>query len=178
MNLRKYRVSRMWVGTCVTLLMVGFSGLASLGQQAPASPRKMPEATVAGKKVSLDYGAPSVRGRQIFGGVVPFEKVWRFGANKATHLTTEGDLMIGSLAVPAGTYSLYAWPTSGGMTLIVNKQTGQWGTVYDAAQDLGRVEMKVTKPSSPVEQMELSIDGGMLTFQWESVKATVPVKSR
>jgi len=160
----------------IALLLVGICSFATLSQQPPASPRKTVEATVGGKKVSLDYGAPSARGRQIFGALVPYDKVWRFGANKATHLKTEGDLMIGSLAVPAGTYTLYAWPTNGGMKLIVNKQTGQWGTVYDAAQDLGRVEMAVSKPSAPVEQMSLSIEGGMLTFQWENVKATAPVK--
>lgn len=160
----------------IALLVVGLCSFATLSQQPPASPRKAVEAVVGGKKVSLDYSAPSVRGRQIFGALVPYDKVWRFGANKATHLKTDGDLMIGSLAVPAGSYSLYALPTSGGMKLIVNKQTGQWGTVYDAAQDLGRVEMAVSKPSAPVEQMSLSIEGGTLTFQWENVKATVPVK--
>jgi hypothetical protein len=160
----------------IALLLVGLCSFATLSQQPPASPRKTVEATVGGKKVTLDYSAPSVRGRQIFGALVPYDKVWRLGANKATHLTTEGNLTIGSLAVPAGTYTLYAWPTSGGMKLIVNKQTGQWGTVYDAAQDLGRVEMTVSKPAAPVEQMALSIEGGMLTFQWENVKATAPVK--
>jgi len=160
----------------IALLLVGICSFATLSQQPPASPRKTVEATVGGKKVSLDYGAPSARGRQIFGALVPYDKVWRFGANKATHLKTDADLMIGSLAVPAGTYTLYAWPTNGGMKLIVNKQTGQWGTVYDAAQDLGRVEMAVSKASAPVEQMSLSIEGGMLTFQWENVKATAPVK--
>lgn len=145
-------------------------------QQAPASPRQSAEATVGGKKVTLDYGAPSVRGRKIFGGLVPYDKVWRFGANKATHLTTDGDLTIGNLNVPKGTYTLYAWPTASGMTLIVNKQTGQWGTVYDEKQDLGRVDMKVGKTAAPVETMALTINGGQLRFEWENVSASVALK--
>ena len=161
------------LGLTITLL-VSF-GLAS-AQQPPASPRKTAEATIGGKKISLDYGAPSVKGRKIFGGLVPYGKVWRLGANKATHLTTDADITVGNLAVPKGTYTLYAWPTEGGMTLIINKQTGQWGTVYDEKQDLGRVEMKVAKSTSPVELMSLSIAGGALRFEWDTVSASVAVK--
>jgi hypothetical protein len=150
-------------------------GLVS-AQQAPASPRQSAEATINGKKITLDYGAPSARGRKIFGGLVPYNKVWRFGANKATHLTTDGDITIGNLAVPKGTYTLYAWPTETGMTLIVNKQTGQWGTVYDEKQDLGRIDLKVGKTAAPVETMHLSIAGGSLKFEWENVSATTAVK--
>lgn len=166
----------------ISTLAVMMALMAMIGvvwaQQQPASPRKSAETMIGGKKVSLDYGAPSVRGRKIFGGLVPYDKVWRFGANKATHLTTEADLMIGNLAVPKGTYTLYAWPMEGGMKLIVNKQTGQWGTVYDAAQDLGRVDMKVGKTAALVEMMTLSLDGGMLKFEWDTVSATVAVSEK
>ncbi len=145
-------------------------------QQAPASPRKAAEGIVGDKKVSIDFGAPSVRGRKVFGGLVPYDKVWRFGANKATHLTVDKDIMIGNLAVPKGTYTLYAWPVEGGMKLIVNKQTGQWGTVYDEKQDLGRVDMNVGKTIALVETMSLTIEGGKLKFEWENVSATVAIK--
>lgn len=145
-------------------------------QQAPASPRKAAEGSVGDKKVSIDFGAPSVRGRKVFGGLVPYDKVWRFGANKATHLTVDKDIMIGNLAVPKGTYTLYAWPVEGGMKLIVNKQTGQWGTVYDEKQDLGRVDMNVGKTIALVETMSLTIEGGKLKFEWENVSATVAIK--
>jgi len=169
-------------GKKLTLMILGMAltSLVSLGlvsaQLQPASPRKSAEASMGDKKVTLDYGAPSVRGRQIFGGLVPYDKVWRFGANKATHLTTDKDITIGNLAVPKGTYTLYAWPTQGGMKLIVNKQTGQWGTVYDEKQDLGRVEMKVGKTAALVETMTLNITGGNLKFEWENVSATVAIK--
>ena len=162
----------------LALAVVALSATAILAQQPPASPRQLAEATIGGQKVSLDYGAPSVRGRKIFGALVPYNKVWRLGANKATHLTTETDLVIGNLTVPKGTYTLYAWPVEGGMKLIVNKQTGQWGTVYDAAQDLGRVDMKVAATEAPVEQMKLFVAHGNLTFEWENVRATVPVSQK
>lgn len=158
----------------ITTLLFSFS--LATAQQSPASPRKAAEATIGGKKITLDYGAPSVRGRKIFGALVPFNKVWRLGANKATHLTTDGDITIGGLAVPKGTYTLFALPTEGGMTLIVNKQTGQWGTVYDEKQDLGRVEMKVVKLNTQAETMSLSLNGDSLRFEWDTVSATVAIK--
>lgn len=165
----------------LALALTGLAVTTASAQQAPASPRQTAEATVGGGKVTIDYGAPSVRGRQIFGGLVPYGKVWRLGANKATHLTTETDLMIGTLAVPKGTYTLYALPGDGAvatMQLIVSRQTGQWGTVYAEAQDLGRVAMKVSKAATPVEQMKLSISGGNLVFEWDTVRATVPVSAK
>jgi hypothetical protein len=155
-----------------TVLSIG----SASAQQPPASPRKSAEGSLGDKKVTLDYSAPSVRGRKIFGGLVPYDKVWRFGANKATHLTTDKDITIGNVSVPKGTYTLYAWPTEGGMKLIVNKQTGQWGTVYDEKQDLGRVDMKVSKTASLIETMNLSIEGGNLKFEWENTSATVAIK--
>lgn len=169
---RKHCLQAMLGLTVIVLVSFGLT----FAQQPLASPRKSAEATIGGKKISLDYGAPSVKGRKIFGGLVPYGKVWRLGANKATHLTTDGDITIGNLAVPKGTYTLYAWPTEGGMTLIVNKQTGQWGTVYDEKQDLGRVEMKVTKSSAPVELMSLAIANGALRFEWDTISASVAVK--
>lgn len=166
----------------MALMILGMilTSVISIGQvsaqQAPASPRKAAEGSVGDKKVSIDFGAPSVRGRKVFGGLVPYDKVWRFGANKATHLTVDKDIMIGNLAVPKGTYTLYAWPVEGGMKLIVNKQTGQWGTVYDEKQDLGRVDMNVGKTLALVETMSLTIEGGKLKFEWENVSATVAIK--
>lgn len=166
----------------MALMILGMilTSVISIGQvsaqQAPASPRKAAEGSVGDKKVSIDFGAPSVRGRKVFGGLVPYDKVWRFGANKATHLTVDKDIMIGNLAVPKGTYTLYAWPVEGGMKLIVNKQTGQWGTVYDEKQDLGRVDMNVGKTMALVETMSLTIEGGKLKFEWENVSATVAIK--
>lgn len=114
------------------------------------------------------------------GDLVPFGKVWRTGANEATTLTTDRDLMIRSLHVPAGTYTLFTVPGEQDWTLIVNKQTGQWGTRYDESQDLGRVPMNVVSLDEPVESFLISIeptdDGrGMLKLIWENTEANVPI---
>lgn len=91
------------------------------------SPRKSAELTLDGEKISVDYGAPSMRDRKIMGELVPYNQIWRLGANKATHFTTEADLAMGGVNVPAGTYTLFALPSETGWKLIINKTTGQWG---------------------------------------------------
>jgi hypothetical protein len=151
--------------------------------QPPASPPAETTATVGGAAVTIDYSSPRVRGRKIMGGLVPYGKVWRTGANAATTLTTSGDLSIGTLHVPAGTYTLFTIPGEKEWTLIVNKQTGQWGTNHDAAQDLGRVPMKVAALASPREEMTIAIrpgEGGksVLAIEWESTAATVDIAER
>lgn len=149
-------------------------------QKAQLSPRKQAETTIAGKKVIVDYGAPSVRGRKIMGDVVPYGKVWRTGANEATALTTETDLMVGGTRVAAGKYTLFTLPAENGWKLIINKQTGQWGTEYDEKQDLARVDMKVAKTQSPVEQMQINFTpaqggGATMHLMWENTDASVVV---
>ena len=171
---------------CCTIL-----GAISLTQplvqaQAPAakppvlSPPAKAEVTVGSANISIDYGAPSMRGRTIFGALVPYGEVWRTGANPATTFKTTGDLMVGDLKVPAGNYTLYSLPTASGWKLIVNKQTGQWGTVYNADQDLGRTAMTVGSTPSPVETLVIDFDktvGGKteLHVKWAGVDASVPV---
>ena len=142
----------------------------------PLSPPAKAEATVKGKKITVDYSAPSRRGRVIMGDLVPYGKVWRTGANAATTLTTDADLMIGSLHVPAGKYTLYTIPGQKDWTLIVNKQTGQWGSNnYDEKQDLGRVKMNVKKVKDTVETFKIGIDERSLWLNWENTSASVPV---
>ncbi len=161
-----------------TLLL--FSTLALSAFAQPASPPAETAVAVNGKNIRITYSSPSMRGRQIFGGLVPYDKVWRAGANAATTLTTDAALMIGDLAVPAGKYTLYILPTAESWTLIVNKQTGQWGTEYSQGQDLGRVKMKVSTVGSPVErwQMLLTPPSGNKTnlqLTWEKTQATIPI---
>ena len=146
----------------------------------PLSPAAKAEATIGGKSLAISYSAPSKRDRAIMGGLVPYGKVWRTGANAATTLTTDSDLMIGKLHVPAGTYTLFTIPGEKEWTLIVNKQTGQWGTSYDESQDLGRVAMAVKSVKSPVETFTIGIKpgaakNGTLSMAWENVEASVPV---
>ena len=130
--------------------------------------------------IELSYSRPGIKGRKIFGDVVPFGKVWRTGANAATTLRTSSALQIGDLNVPAGTYTLYSLPTADGWTLIVNKQTGQWGTVYDKAQDLGRVTMSTGSNAVPVETFLIDFEKTVgqnteLHLKWAGVDASVVV---
>lgn len=131
--------------------------------------------------ITLSYGAPSVRGRTVYGVLVPYNKWWRAGANEATSLVTDRAIKIGDLMVPAGSYTLDVLPTESGWQLIVNKRTGQWGTQYDPAQDLGRVPMSVSNLSSPQEVLSYSFDhetphSAMLHIRWADKDAAVPVE--
>jgi hypothetical protein len=143
------------------------------------SPPGTAEITLKGKKITIAYSRPSMRGRKIVGGLVPFGQVWRTGANEATSFVTETDLTIGGATVPKGSYTLYSLPSEGGWKLIINKQTGQWGTEYTPGQDLARVDMKVEKLSSPVEQFTMSLKpagaGAVLSLEWETTRASVNI---
>jgi hypothetical protein len=170
------------IAGAIAVLALGLGGFA-LAQKQKASPAATTSATIGGKLVTIDYSAPSVRGRKIFGDLVPYGKIWRTGANSSTTLTTEGNLEVKGLKIPKGKYSLYSLPREGGLTLVVNKQTGQWGTEYDAAQDLGRVEMEVGKPGTPVETMTITLkatgnDKGTLVIAWANLTASAPITAQ
>lgn len=155
---------------------------AIAAQQNRASPHDTVEQTINGKKITITYGRPYLKGRKAVGGsLVPYGQVWRTGADEATKLTTEADLMIGNLTVPKGSYSLFTLPTESGWKLIVNKTADQWGAFkYDEKQDLGRVDMKIGKTAAPVEQFTLTLaksgSGGVLKLEWENTSASVDVK--
>jgi len=142
------------------------------------SPRDTARATMSGAEVWVDYSRPQKRGRVIFGDVVPWNAVWRTGANAATQLSTSADLVIGGATVPAGKYTLWTLPTQSGWKLIINKQTGQWGTEYSEAQDLVRVDAKVETLAAPVEQMLIAFEPGALTVSWDKTKVSIPVSRK
>jgi len=170
------------------LMLLTFVALSVGAQQQDKSKRPSPPGTAEvtfadGKKVTINYSRPSAKGRKIFGELVPFDQVWRTGANEATSLKTDVDLDIGGTTVPAGSYTLYTLPSASSWKLIINKQTGQWGTVYQQDQDLARVDMNVTSLSQPVEQFTITLDkkGGdaaQLNLQWEKTQASVGVKEK
>ncbi|PYP03212.1 MAG: hypothetical protein DMD25_02580 [Gemmatimonadetes bacterium] len=143
------------------------------------SPPDSVRASVAGASIAVRYSRPSMRGRVIFGNVVPWNQVWRTGANQATVFETSADLVIAGAPVPAGKYSLWTLPAPGGWKLIVNRNTGQWGTDYDAQYDLARLDMKVEPLRQPVEQFTIAIEpsgkGGVLKLEWERTRVSVPV---
>ena len=136
--------------------------------------------TPDGRRIYVDYGRPSMRGRKIMGGLVPYGRVWRTGANAATTLVTDVDLSIAGHAVPRGTYTLYTLPTARGWTLIVNRQTGQWGTEYDGARNLGTAPMATETRAAPVERFTISVVSadarhGTLALEWGPFRWTAPI---
>jgi hypothetical protein len=133
--------------------------------------------------ITIKYGAPSMRGRKIMGELVPYGQVWRTGANDATTFATNTALKIGGTAVPAGTYTLYTLPGATQWMLIINKETGQWGTVYNQPQDLARIPMKSAKLASPQEKMSISFENTSgnsteLHVKWENVDASVAITAQ
>ena len=143
-----------------------------------ASPHETVNATIDGATIKIVYGRPYTKDpksgemRKIWGGLVPFGKVWRTGADEATLLTTDKALEMGGTTIPAGTYSLFTLPTEDGAKLIINKQTGQWGTKYDESQDLARIDLKKNPMDKAVDQFTISVEkndgsGGQLKLVWE-----------
>lgn len=174
---------RVQIASLAAVLLAVVATFPTAAQQKQRlSPHETVSATLGGTKVTIEYGRPYLKGRKAVGGqLVPLGKVWRTGADEATKLTTEAPLMIGSLKVPAGSYSLFTLPESGQWTLIVNKTADQWGLSYDAKTDLGRVPMKVAATPSLVEQFTIKLepaggDATTLELAWENTSATVPVK--
>jgi hypothetical protein len=150
------------------------------------SGRARPTSVVGGATITIDHGTPSKRGRAIWGALVPFGTVWRTGANEATHLETDHDLVLGSgadtLAVPAGRYTLFSIPERDGGWLIVNRETGQAGTAYDQTKDLGRVRLSTRPLAASVETFTIKAetDGGanLLRLQWDAAERVVPFRVR
>ena len=140
------------------------------------SPHETVEYKVGDATVTIVYGRPYLKGRSLE-TLAPAGKVYRTGADEATTLKTDKPLQIGTLAVPAGTYTLYTLPGST-WQLIVNKQTGQWGTMYNEAQDLGRVPMTAGALDKPVEQLTIAVVGSNLEIHWGTMKQTVPISSK
>jgi hypothetical protein len=154
------------------------------GKKLPSPPAQA-TVTLAGGLVTIAYNTPFLRGRHVGVELAPYGKVWRTGANPATTLKTAVNLKIGDLTVPAGTYTIYSLPASDTpWKLIINKQTGQWGTVYNQDQDLGRTDMmKGTTPSAPVEQFAIKFENTsgkniQLHLIWENTDVYVPVTAQ
>jgi hypothetical protein len=172
------------VGVSLIVLIAAMA----IAQQPPQDKSKRPsppataEVTLKNKKITIDYSRPSLKGRKVGQELAPYGKVWRTGANEATALNTEIDLNIGGVKVPAGKYTLYTLPSEGTWKLIINKQTGQWGTKYDESQDLARVDMKKSPLQQPVEQFTISFDkknenSANLNLDWENTRVSVEIKA-
>lgn len=176
------KVARRSLLISLTVLMMGVTLLAQ--QKPPASPPGEASVKFAdGKTITIKYSRPSMKGRKIYGGLVQYDQVWRTGANAATSFTTDAALDIGGKPVPAGSYTLYTIPGAVKWTLIVNKQTGQWGTNYDEAQDLVRIPMQLKQLPEGLETFTISLDKtgaktAVLKLDWELTSASVNITEK
>ena len=147
--------------------------------RAIASPRDSVMLMLDTNMISVNYGRPSKRGRTIMGGLVPWNQVWRTGANQATHLRSNFDMTMGGQTVPKGLFTLWTLPSQNGWKIIINKQTGQWGTNYDERQDFTRFDATVEQLPAPVDTFTVALEksgpvSGRLILSWENTRVWVP----
>jgi hypothetical protein len=148
------------------------------------SPRDSTSATIGNAHVSVNYGRPYRRGRQVGGYLIPWNEVWRTGANAATVFKTDADLDVNGTTVPAGTYTMWTVSTPTSSKLVLSRKLlddrGQplWGTMYDAKQDLARIDMNRSTLSQPVDQFVITVEpsgsGGVIRMAWDTIQMTVP----
>ena len=172
---------RMVLPTLLVLLTT--AALAQMGGAKASPPASATCDLGGGKTIKTDYSSPRAKGRKIYGGLVPFGEVWRTGANEATTFVTSADVQVGGTTVPAGSYTIFTVPTADKWTLIINKKTGEWGIPYKYESDeLGRVDMNVSKLDAPVENLAIAYDkskaGCVLRIDWERTRATVNISAK
>ena len=166
----------------LTIAALVVTTLPLKAQQKRVSPHETVSAVIDGNRVTVVYGRPytkdpkSGEARKIWGGLVPYGKVWRTGADEATTLTTQKPLVFGETTIPAGSYTLFTLPQADGSAkLIFNKQLGQWGTQYDEKQDLARIDLKKDALEKPLDQLAIAVSknpagGGALKIMWEDTQ--------
>jgi hypothetical protein len=171
-------------GLLLGILLAALAAGAIPSEAQLASPTARAACKFAdGKTIAVNYSSPRMRGRKIFGDLVPFGEVWRVGADDATSFVPNVDVIVGGKSVPAGKYTLFALPTSAKWTLIISKQTGEWGIPYPGEKyDFARMEMKVSKLSSPLESFTISFDqaGSSCTMKldWETTRASIEIAEK
>jgi DUF2911 family protein len=173
---------------CLGLFVCLASWIASSAGGQDKSSRPSPPAKAeckleGGKTIAVDYSSPRTKGRKIYGELVPFGEVWRAGANEATKLVTDTDLSVEGTTVPAGSYTIFTIPNVDKWTLVISKKTGEWGTAYPGAkEDLVRIDMKVSKLPSAVENFTIAFDqsggGCTLRMDWETTRASVDIAKK
>jgi hypothetical protein len=164
----------------VIILLVSLA-TESRSQKPLLSPRDSVQITYNGNRIFIDYGRPSIRGRVIMGGLVPYNEWWRTGANEATSFKIDSDLLVADSLVPAGEYTLYTLPSEKQWKLIINRQTGQWGTVYNRNLDLFRLPMAKRTLRDTVQMFTIDLNrsgssSGILRLRWETTEVEVPFK--
>lgn len=175
MNNRILAIALLLFGTTV------FSVTSAQAQQQPASPPATASGKIGGANVTINYSSPSVKGRQIWGGLVPYDQVWRAGANKATVLETDKDITLEGKTLKAGKYSLFAQPGQQEWKIILNSETGQWGVNNqgqanrDPAKDVLTLSVKPQK-SPMTEKLTYEVGKDAIVLKWENLQ--VPIKAK
>jgi hypothetical protein len=169
----------MRIPTALLAAALGLAACVPTHAQRYTSPPAHTSADIGGKRISVDYYAPSMHGRKVMGGLVPFNTVWCTGANYATQINHDTPIQMGTLKLPKGAQSIWTLPTDKEWTLIINNMTGQFHLNYDSSTDLGRTRMNLKTLATPVEtfKIELRPDGGnkgILALIWERTEASIP----
>ena len=155
------------------------------GVSSALSPRDTVRATVGQAQVVIDYSRPARRGRALVGALIPYGTVWRTGANAATQLATSAPIVVAGVNLPAGTYTLWTLPTAPGVQLIINGESGQWGTEYDASRDIARRPMTVDSQSASVDSFTIRIvpdspakaaGNARLTLEWGNFRWSAAIE--
>ncbi len=172
----------------LTILAASFLGAMPLlaQQHSRLSPHDTVGTSIDGDRVTIVYGRPYTKDpksgemRKIWGGLVPYDKVWRTGADEATLLIIQKPIKAGDTTIPAGAYTLYTLPEENGASkLIINKEIGQWGTDYDEKQDLARLDLKKGATEKPVDEFTIKVEkdpagGGVIKLAWENTEYSLP----
>ncbi len=167
----------------VVLILASFSFAQQDKNSRPSPPGSARCQFADGKHIVIDYSRPLMKSRQIYGGLVPWDKVWRTGANEATTFVTDANLNVGGTPVKAGNYTLYTIPSQKQWKLIISKKTGQWGIPYPEGEDLARIDMQSEALPQPVEQFTISFvekgpAGCELRMDWEKTRALVGITEK
>ena len=154
---------------------------AKAGNVKSLSVRDTVQAQIGNAQFTVDYARPLLRGRTLLGDVIPYDRVWRTGANAATQFTTSAPIKLAGMQIPAGKYTLWTAPHTTGVDLIVNKQSGQWGTEYNGKLNLATAKMNSETLPTPVEEFTISIEPkdtkhGTLLMEWGSFRWTAPIE--
>lgn len=176
------KIKRILSGTAPVLIVLFSYSQLALAQDDP-SKRASPPASATGKigsaAITINYGSPSVKGRKIWGDLVPYGQVWRSGANEATTFSSDKDLLVEGKKLPAGKYAFFTIPGEKEWTIIFNKVPNQWGAFkYDSSQDALRVTVRAAPSKEMHERLLYVVDDKSFRLFWENLEVPVSVKSK
>jgi len=180
----KVEVKRLATAPDVKAIAAGFEAKeTATGGVKSLSVRDTIRTQIGNAMFTIDYSRPLLRGRTLLGDVIPYDRVWRTGANAATQFTTTAPIKLGGMQVPAGTYTLFTAPHTSGVDLIVNKESGEWGTEYNGSLNLGTVRMASEAATTPVEAFTISVipgdhRHGKLVLEWGSFRWIAPIEAQ